>query len=79
MNRRYQLPTTVGTPSSHRATPGVEKPVVKLWCATWRPANLCGSGRNERKKESLGGFFENELSARQRRGIEAACVDMWEP
>jgi transposase len=33
----------------------------------------------ERKKESLDGFFEHELSARQRRGIEAACVDMWEP
>jgi transposase len=33
----------------------------------------------ERKKESLDGFFETELSARQRRGIEAACVDMWEP
>jgi transposase len=33
----------------------------------------------ERKKESLDGFFQNELSVRQRRGIEAACVDMWEP
>jgi transposase len=33
----------------------------------------------ERKKEVLDGFFEAELSARQRRGIEAACVDMWEP
>jgi transposase len=33
----------------------------------------------ERKKESLDGFFQAELSARQRRGIEAACVDMWEP
>jgi transposase len=33
----------------------------------------------ERKKEILDGFFEAELSARQRRGIEAACVDMWEP
>jgi transposase len=33
----------------------------------------------DRKKESLDGFFETELSARQRRGIEAACVDMWEP
>lgn len=33
----------------------------------------------ERKKESLDGFFRTELSARQRRGIEAACVDMWEP
>lgn len=33
----------------------------------------------ERKKESLDGFFQTELSARQRRGIEAACVDMWEP
>lgn len=33
----------------------------------------------ERKKEILDGFFEAELSARQRRGIEAVCVDMWEP
>jgi transposase len=33
----------------------------------------------ERKKETLDTFFEEDLSARQRRGIEAACVDMWEP
>jgi len=33
----------------------------------------------ERKKETLDEFFQEELSARQRRGIEAACVDMWEP
>jgi transposase len=33
----------------------------------------------ERKKETLDAFFRDELSARQRRGIEAACVDMWEP
>lgn len=33
----------------------------------------------ERKKETLDEFFEKELSTRQRRGIEAACVDMWEP
>jgi len=33
----------------------------------------------ERKKETLDEFFQDELSARQRRGIEAACVDMWEP
>jgi len=33
----------------------------------------------ERKKETLDEFFEKELSARQRRGIAAACVDMWEP
>ena len=33
----------------------------------------------ERKKETLDGFFQNELSAKQRRGIQAACVDMWEP
>ena len=33
----------------------------------------------ERKKETLDAFFQEELSARQRRGIEAACVDMWEP
>ena len=33
----------------------------------------------ERKKETLDTFVQEELSARQRRGIEAACVDMWEP
>jgi transposase len=33
----------------------------------------------ERKKETLDGFFQAELSAKQRRGIQAACVDMWEP
>ena len=33
----------------------------------------------ERKKETLDTFFQEELSARQRRGIDAACVDMWEP
>ena len=33
----------------------------------------------ERKKETLDEFFVGQLSAKQRRGIEAACVDMWEP
>ena len=33
----------------------------------------------ERKKETLDEFFKKELSDRQRRGITAACVDMWEP
>ena len=33
----------------------------------------------QRKKETLDGFFQEELSARQRRGIAAVCVDMWEP
>ncbi len=33
----------------------------------------------ERKKETLDGFFQQELTARQRKGIEAACVDMWLP
>jgi transposase len=33
----------------------------------------------ERKKATLDEFFEKELSVRQRRGIAAACVDMWEP
>lgn len=33
----------------------------------------------ERKKETLDEYFRTELSGRQRRGIEAACVDMWEP
>ena len=33
----------------------------------------------ERKRETLDGFFESELSAGQRMRITAACVDMWEP
>ena len=33
----------------------------------------------ERKKETLDAFFRGELVSRQRRRIEAACVDMWEP
>jgi len=33
----------------------------------------------ERKKETLDEFFEKELNGRQRSGIQAACVDMWEP
>ena len=33
----------------------------------------------ERKKETLDEFFQRELNARQCRGIEAACMDMWEP
>ena len=34
--------------------------------------------KSERKKESLDGFFQT-LRSGQRRRIEAACVDMWEP
>jgi transposase len=33
----------------------------------------------ERKKEALDEFFRTELSAKQRRGIQAACLDMWKP
>ena len=33
----------------------------------------------ERKKETLDGFFQEELSGAQRRNLDAACVDMWEP
>lgn len=33
----------------------------------------------DRKKETLDTYFNEELSRRQRRRIEAACVDMWEP
>jgi transposase len=33
----------------------------------------------ERKKETLDEFFSQELSAFQRKGIQAVCVDMWEP
>jgi len=33
----------------------------------------------ERKKETLDEFFRSELNSRQRKRIEVACVDMWEP
>jgi transposase len=33
----------------------------------------------ERKKETLDEFFRSHLVSRQRKRIEAACVDMWEP
>ena len=33
----------------------------------------------ERKKETLDEFFRSQLVSRQRKRIEAACVDMWEP
>jgi transposase len=33
----------------------------------------------ERKKETLDEFFRTQLRSSQRRRIEAACVDMWEP
>jgi transposase len=33
----------------------------------------------ERKKETLDEFFCGQLTRRQRRRLEAACVDMWEP
>lgn len=33
----------------------------------------------ERRKETLDEFFQTQLRSPQRRGIEAACVDMWKP
>ena len=33
----------------------------------------------ERKKETLDDFFRSQLISRQRKTIEAVCVDMWEP
>ena len=33
----------------------------------------------ERKSETLDEFFRSQLRSRQRKRIEAACVDMWEP
>jgi transposase len=33
----------------------------------------------ERKKETLDEFFRSQLRSPQRKRIEAACVDMWEP
>jgi len=33
----------------------------------------------ERKKETLDEYFRSQLVSRQRKRIEAACVDMWQP
>src|SRR3984957_997313 len=33
----------------------------------------------ERKKETLDDFFRNQLVSRQRKRVEAVCVDMWDP
>lgn len=33
----------------------------------------------ERRRETLDEFFRTQLSRKQRQGIEAACLDMWEP
>jgi transposase len=33
----------------------------------------------ERKQETLDDFFRSQLVSRQRKRIEAACVDMWDP
>lgn len=33
----------------------------------------------ERKKETLDSFFREQLSPKQRAGLEAACLDMWKP
>jgi transposase len=33
----------------------------------------------ERKQETLDDFFRSQLVSRQRKRIEAACMDMWEP
>jgi transposase len=33
----------------------------------------------ERKKETLDDFFRTQLVSRQRKRLEAVCVDMWEP
>jgi transposase len=33
----------------------------------------------DRKKETLDEFFRSQLVSRQRKRIEAACVDLWEP
>ena len=33
----------------------------------------------DRQKATLDEFFGTELTSRQRQGIQAACVDMWEP
>jgi transposase len=33
----------------------------------------------DREQETLDEFFRTQLNARQREGIEAACVDMWRP
>jgi transposase len=48
------------------------------WCAIWKPASRCGLART-RKKETLDEFFRTSYGQWQRKRIEAACVDMWEP
>jgi hypothetical protein len=54
-------------------------PEILPACPDWRrSAEKAGFGR-ERKKETLDDFFATQLGARQQRGIEAACVDMWKP
>jgi transposase len=40
---------------------------------------VCNLETGERKKETLDDFFRSQLVSRQRKRIEAACVDMWEP
>src|SRR5439155_27284097 len=35
--------------------------------------------RRREEKETLDEFFRTQLSRKQRHGIEAACLDMWEP
>jgi transposase len=54
------------------------KPALRQLASNLESGEPLWFGR-ERKKETLDEFFDTELSARQRAGIEAACVDMWEP
>src|SRR5260370_14339486 len=43
-----------------------------------KPAELLWFGK-DRKKETLDEYFRTQLKSRERKRIEAACVDMWEP
>lgn len=80
-NRDCLVRSAVGVladpPSSDETHPGEEQKFLTVVC-NLDTAETVWFGR-ERKKETLDELFKGELSTRQRRGIEAACVDMWEP
>ena len=73
-NRRKPVLRQMGVDEIHL---GKKQKFLTVVCnlETAEPLWFC----RERKKETLDDFFQEELSGRQRRGIEAACVDMWEP
>src|SRR5271170_6006341 len=82
----------LGWPGYHVYQKEIDEPAkkLKLWVrrkkAGLKLIVVCNLETGEplwfgktRKKESLDEFFRDELWPRQRKRIEAACVDMWEP